>query len=335
MYRIENGSEELWFSRDESSPEGLKYNISEHISTNPERQNFFKFLSEATESHSLFLHEAGVRKGSELKFLYNWFKKSLVIVGPNSNYRSLAKQVDLDDEFKKFLSTSVRGIDANILDVFTESREIPLYSSSASSGKNDSASFLSRSLTARLSSDVNSIVDVVDSGEDKQLKIIELMMTRQGANREEVKFSFSDESDGTRRYINLMPAIFHSEETFFAIDELDRSLHPLLTRRFLEIFLEKAKSSDGNQLLFTTHEANLLNASLFEREQIWFVEKNREGGSVLYSLMEFDSEQISKLEENLEQGYLVGRFGAIPFFGSLRSFDEHASSHSDLANLEP
>ena len=101
----------------------------------------------------------------------------------------------------------------------------------------------------------------------------------------------------------------------FIIDELDRSLHPLLTRMFLQRFLALGSGSPG-QLICTTHDTNLLSLALLRPDEIWFVEKDAEKVSHLYSLAEFKPEQLEKLGDNLEQGYLNGRFGAIPFFGN-------------------
>ena len=70
-----------------------------------------------------------------------------------------------------------------------------------------------------------------------------------------------------------------------------------------------------SQLIFTTHDTNLLDARLLSPDGIWFVEKDRGGGSTLYSLAEFKSEQLDQLSDDLERGYLMGRFGAIPFLG--------------------
>ncbi|MCA9709814.1 MAG: ATP-binding protein, partial [Myxococcales bacterium] len=126
----------------------------------------------------------------------------------------------------------------------------------------------------------------------------------------------AEESDGTRRLVGLSPPLFALMRTPTAviIDELDRSLHTLLCRNRIEGFLDADPSSSG-QLIFTTHDTNLLDLTLLPRDSIWFVEKDRSGGSTLYSLAEFKEEQLEQLGSNLERGYLSGRFGAIPFLG--------------------
>jgi len=138
-----------------------------------------------------------------------------------------------------------------------------------------------------------------------------------------IDFELDEESDGTQRLLNLAPLLFdvqHSPErsqTVYLIDELDRSLHPLLTRLYLKSFLEIDPEHNHGQLIFTTHDTNLLNLDLLRSDEVWFVEKNRAGASSMYSLAEFKPEQLEELGSDLERGYLNGRFGAIPFFGDL------------------
>jgi hypothetical protein len=133
-----------------------------------------------------------------------------------------------------------------------------------------------------------------------------------------IEFSVDEESDGTQRLIDLIPALFilqQDAEKVFFIDELDRCLHPLLSRQFLKYSLE-CRNGDNrhSQLIFTTHDTNLLDADILRRDEVWLVEKDSRGASVIYSLVEFE---ITSTQ--LQKGYLNGRFGAIPFLGNLHS----------------
>ena len=94
------------------------------------------------------------------------------------------------------------------------------------------------------------------------------------------------------------------------IDELDSSLHPLLVRRLVSLFHSPDISTKGAQLLFSTHDTSLLDPDLFRRDQIWFVEKDRDQATTLYPITDFSPRK----GENLERGYLMGRYGAVPFF---------------------
>jgi hypothetical protein len=138
------------------------------------------------------------------------------------------------------------------------------------------------------------------------------------ADGREVMMNFSEESDGTRRLLNLIPALHGLKENpmVFFIDEIDRSMHPMLSWKFLDCFL---KTNGHGQLLVTTHESNLLDHNLVRRDEVWFAEKNLRSATQLYSLSEF---QIRK-DLEIRKHYLQGRFGAVPFLGEIdRLFPE-------------
>lgn len=114
--------------------------------------------------------------------------------------------------------------------------------------------------------------------------------------------------------MDLAPMLFDmlERDSVYVVDELDRSLHTLLSRLFLQTCIESvSKLNARGQLILTTHDTNLLDRSLLRRDEIWFMEKDKEGASHLSCLAEY------KVNEglNYENGYLNGRFGAIPFFG--------------------
>jgi hypothetical protein len=129
-----------------------------------------------------------------------------------------------------------------------------------------------------------------------------------------VRLELAEESDGTRRLLNLISAL-HRLRTIggvYIIDEIDRSLHPMLVKEFLEFFL-KSRSAGAGQIIVTTHESNLLDQDLLRRDEIWFAEKDQSAATRLYSLLDF------KVRNDLEirKHYLQGRFGAVPFLGNL------------------
>lgn len=152
--------------------------------------------------------------------------------------------------------------------------------------------------------------------EQEQISLMQLKTKHRNDKGQLVDFSISEESDGTQRLINLVPALFilkKNPEKVIFLDELDRRLHPLLSRQFLEFFLQCKTEDSRNQLIFTTHDTNLFDLDLLRRDGIWFVEKNQQGASHLYLLAEFKIRPDLKVEK----GYLNGRFGAIPFFGNI------------------
>ncbi|PWK16349.1 AAA family ATPase [Tumebacillus permanentifrigoris] len=133
-----------------------------------------------------------------------------------------------------------------------------------------------------------------------------------------VQFSLTDESKGTQRMFELLGPLIDAlrEGKVLVIDELESSLHPLLTEQLIQLFHNPEINTLGAQLVFTTHNTNLLNELLFRRDQVWFTEKDsKTGATSLYSLVDFKPRN----NEDIEKGYLIGRYGAIPFFkgGSL------------------
>lgn len=122
------------------------------------------------------------------------------------------------------------------------------------------------------------------------------------------------ESAGTQRFFARIGGWLQALENgaLLVVDEIEDSLHPLLTKRLVEMVQDKSINTKGAQLLFTTHDAMLLDLSFFRRDQIWFAEKNEKTcATELYSLASFSPRK----GENVRKGYLQGRFGAIPFIG--------------------
>ena len=135
----------------------------------------------------------------------------------------------------------------------------------------------------------------------------ELMISRHG----DVRFNFNEESDGTQRLYELIP-IFddaESDDVTYVIDELHRSLHPQLTRKFIKEFLKISKVAK-RQLIMTTHESRLLDLNLVRRDEVWFVEKKHDSDSELYSLEHF----AERGDKRIDRMYLDGRYGAVPIF---------------------
>jgi len=131
-------------------------------------------------------------------------------------------------------------------------------------------------------------------------------------------FDLSFESEGTQRLLALSaPLILALEKgSTLIIDELDNSLHTDLVNAIIKLFNSKETNPKNAQLIFTTHDTNLLNQELFRRDQIWFTEKNIYGASELYSLVEYGKGK-TRDDLVLEKNYLEGKFGAVPHIGSL------------------
>ena len=131
-----------------------------------------------------------------------------------------------------------------------------------------------------------------------------------------VTFPFrKNESEGTIKYFSLAYPIIDALDNGkrLIIDEFDSKMHPLLTCRIITLFNSKETNPKHAQLIFTTHDTNLLSANIFRRDQIWFTQKDRYGATELYSLAEYKVRN----DASFEKDYLSGKYGAIPIVGDL------------------
>ena len=134
-----------------------------------------------------------------------------------------------------------------------------------------------------------------------------LMLNHGNAND---MFDYNDESDGTKRLFDLIPLFYENRRvSMILIDEIDRSLHTNLTRKFLELFYEVVEDRDC-QLIATTHDSNLLDLELLRQDEIWFVERQDDHSSKVFSLNKFKE----RFDKKIDKEYLIGRYGAIPIF---------------------
>lgn len=149
---------------------------------------------------------------------------------------------------------------------------------------------------------------------DEEYKVFNAKFTHV-FNGKKYTLDFEEESAGTQIFFILLPfvAIAMDTQRVLIVDELDRGLHPFLVQYIVSIFNNPNINTNGAQLIFNTHDTNLLDLNLLRRDQIWFTEKNSAtGSSDLYSLSDFSVRK----NENIEKGYLLGRYGAVPFINN-------------------
>ncbi|HUT56107.1 MAG TPA: ATP-binding protein [bacterium] len=161
-------------------------------------------------------------------------------------------------------------------------------------------------LVPRELEEINDLIN--DGGYD--IKIVHKGKTLKARDKR-VLLDLKEESAGTKKIYNLagpLMAILGAKGIMLA-DELDVRLHPNLARWIIEMFMIKRINNKNAQLIMTSHDASFLDRSLFRRDQIWFTEKDESGASRLYSLWDFKARK----DENIRGGYLVGRYGAVPF----------------------
>lgn len=159
--------------------------------------------------------------------------------------------------------------------------------------------------------------EIVIVKEANKIWIKSLKIEHKGKNNISKLFDLAEESDGTVSLLDFVPAFkdIASENKVFVIDEIERSIHPLLIKELVNKFSCDTKTK--GQLIFTTHESNLLDQQIFRQDEIWFVEKNNWGASDLYSLSDFKEHKTI----DIRKGYLNGRYGSIPFLANLKDLN--------------
>ena len=138
------------------------------------------------------------------------------------------------------------------------------------------------------------------------------------------EFDMDQESEGTQKLFALAGVLVTTlkQSEVLIIDEFDARLHPLISRAIVGLFNSKETNPRNAQLIFMTHDTNLLSSKIFRRDQIWFTEKNRYGATDLYSLAEY---QISD-DAPFENDYIQGRYGAIPYIGNFTTWMTNSTS---------
>ncbi|WP_321332053.1 ATP-binding protein [uncultured Bacteroides sp.] len=134
----------------------------------------------------------------------------------------------------------------------------------------------------------------------------------------EKRFTMQEcESSGTNKLFELAALLIMSlkQGSILVIDELDSQLHPILTQHIIDMFNDPEQNQNGAQLIFATHNTNLLNIKAFRRDQIWFTEKDETEATDLYSLVELKEPDGTKIrnDRSFEKDYINGRYGAIPY----------------------
>lgn len=239
-----------------------------------------------------------------------WFSK-LMILSPGSTFRHLERIID-DAPLRAFVgqkladcSTGIRSIETSEVSVSDSD-----YKSALQMLSKEEQNRILGSANARCVVRTGDDVVVFDRSDGVVKKTTVRAAHLAGAKG---ALSLNQESDGTRRMLNLLPALhaLGKSDCVYVIDEIDRSMHPLLTREFVSSFLSGAPRG---QLLMTTHDNNLLDVDLLRRDEVWFAEKDRNQESHYFSLAEFKPRTLKSQGDY----YLEGRFGGIPILRNCR-----------------
>ena len=262
-----------------------------------------------TRKNQLFLTQSIEAGAKQFESIMSWFRK-LIIIFPDSQARGPGFSIERDDmirdslvNFLKLFDTGISGI--NLVSIDSKSDTAAL----ADEIKSELAETLGPG-EKRFFNAPNNRRYLVSMNERNELEVFKLMTSHKIKDSgKEVLLEVNEESDGTQRLMDLIPALklLLDENNVCIIDELDRSMHPKLSFRILELFLN-SRTNRESQLIVTTHESSLLNLGLLRRDEIWFTAKDENGASSVYSLEEF----VPRYDKDVRKGYLMGRFGGIP-----------------------
>ena len=322
LIRIEkNGSETFVFNRDinedgENITESeIKYeNREEAIRWQVYLEDFGKNISDSLKKKTI-LSDIAERSGKqvgifkEILDVYNWFQ-SIIILFPTSQYSGLNQMIEKEN-VRQFFSKMMQYFDTGIMSV--ESKQGPMDFDKIFEGI---PAEYAEKLKIKISNDITneSVLCKVNNQiyslkKDDDGNIITIKMMQNHGNGQDL-FEYADESDGTKRLFDLIPLFYeHNGNRVIFIDEIDRSLHTNLTRRFLELFY-KLTERDNSQLIATTHDSNLLDLDLIRQDEIWFVERVEDQSSRMYSLNRYKE----RYDKRVDKEYLLGRYEAVPVF---------------------
>ncbi|WP_116135519.1 AAA family ATPase [Trinickia diaoshuihuensis] len=198
------------------------------------------------------------------------------------------------DEIVQFLS----NIDAGITDYSVTKEE-----------SSESRKEVFRRLAEFMKTNFNTVVPP-DANPDEEYR---LTFTHLGVDGKKYEIPYSDESMGTRYLASLLGPMMIALAVggVLVVDEIATNLHTKLSEKIIKLFTSSTSNPMRAQLIFSTHDTNLLSRDLLRRDEVWFAEKNDAGETSVYPLTDFSA----RAKENIEKGYLEGRYGAIPFFG--------------------
>lgn len=290
-------------------PKGRKSIIFERLNTN----DFYftidnkdqEFLKKRTLDNVLYLSNSTQLRYEKSFEAFDWFKDNLRIINIEENPLLTEYTIDLlnkDAKSKELILRALSNADLGIEDIKASVENVTI-----------------ESLPSTFPNELKVLISE-GKGQFKKLDIKTTHKGNKGKDTEyDVQFEFDEESGGTQKMFFLIGPLIDvlSNGRILIVDELDIKLHYKLIRFLIKLFHDPNQNKNNAQLIFTTHNTILLDMNLFRRDQIWFTEKNPDVGSTnLYSLVEFNPRK----KENIQKGYLAGRFGAEPFIKEERIF---------------
>ena len=281
-------------------------------------EKFIDALDRLVRPDMLLLSFLGQYYPSELELVteaYSWFVNQLRVVLPDTISGHVPHFLDSFAEFKELVNETIPELKTGISFLDVDKTVV-----SEESAKGNPA-LLAAIREARKNPGEPQIVEgetttevsnvVFENGQMWQKTLVSV---HKDINGNSYSAPISIESDGTKRLIEYMPlffAITHNNGVY-VVDEIERSVHPIMIKRIVQKISEMERP--GGQLIFTTHESGLLDQDIFRPDEIWFAQKDSEQATKLYPLSDFNIHKTA----NIENGYLAGRYGGIPFLSNLK-----------------
>ena len=268
-------------------------NVDEYKFTQSEQSKLSELATKNTEK-KLFLSTATAWNYQKTKDAYIWFSEDIDTYNDYENVSDYAFDKfanDKEGNLKRFTINLLKQADILIKDYNFEVKDTNINNVIALTNVNISP---------------ENIVQ-------KEIKISTFHeIEQENGNEQNYELNLKEESLGTQSLFFFSPVLKEAFEQgkVVIVDEIDKSLHPLLVEFIIKLFNDSKTNKNNAQLIFNTHDTNLLSLDNFRRDQIWFVEKEpKKGTTDLYPLDDFSVRKT----ENIQKGYLNGRYGAIPF----------------------
>ena len=259
-----------------------------------------------SQKNQLFLYKLydnGIKKAEKI---VQWFK-NLQVIFPETTVQALPIRMKEDEDLRNYIARMLDKMDTGVFGISVASDEIDFHEFAQ---KLDLPQQIVDDIEEIKNGTVNLAGRYFIFAENKKKRTILVQLKfNHRLNSKNVQFNIDEESDGTKRLVDLLPMLFTigKNSSIYFVDEIDRSLHTKLSLFLLDEFV--CKSEDGNnQIIFTAHDINLINLDCFRQDEIWFIEKTGKGESTLKPFSDFE---VEKGQDTLK-AYLNGRFGAVP-----------------------
>lgn len=276
-----------------------------------------KFLIELMEDNllkdwELFIGKYDELKINEISIVRKHIEHAIIIIHPKSKFQGLIPHLTLSSSFKTFANGLLKTFDTGVSELDVESVDFDKFFGEEDEAiKKEIIEEIEKGERVLFNTNGNAVLITKEKGKYEVKKVVSTHINNEG---KKVSFDLDEESDGTQRLLDFIPAFdgILQQKITFIIDEIDQSLHPALLKALVHKIM--VDQTTKGQLIFTTHESNLLDLDIFRQDEIWFAEKEKlTGHTQLYSLSEFKP----RYDLDIRKGYLKGRFGAIPFLANL------------------